>query len=416
MSAVWPADPDQPVCATVSNQARRTIADRDHNLNNTQRITLASFLAYFIMAAMLSPIGIISGPMAEYFDEPVTAITAGFSWLTVGILVGAIAALFVLEWFRLKTLMLCLYACIVACLVSLTLHDQLALIRFALGCIGVCCGLGLAGAALTISRTYSAERRASMLVITDSSFSIGGFACSLVAAYLVAQGFHWSGVYQFVAVVAAIVMMLAATSGFPATYAVSGPGDDSGTTRWPAGVWLCLVALLLYTLGQSAILLWIPNYAGTALGAAADEAGLIVSRFWSGMFLAQLLVSWWVTRVGVRRVLWLAAGGCTLMSIPMWMLCDVGRLQLMAFAWGFSNLALLKVVLSFGTQLVPVPTARLVSGLLLGATCGTAVSPWLTSQVVELGDNHRVLQFGTACFVTMSLLLLAATRLHRAHR
>ena len=36
-------------------------------LDNNKRITLVSFLAYFVMSGMLAPIGIISGPMAELF-------------------------------------------------------------------------------------------------------------------------------------------------------------------------------------------------------------------------------------------------------------------------------------------------------------------------------------------------------------
>ena len=61
-------------------------------LNNRHRITLAAFLAYFLMSGMLAPIGIISAPMAAALEIPVTAATASFSWLTIGILIGAIIA------------------------------------------------------------------------------------------------------------------------------------------------------------------------------------------------------------------------------------------------------------------------------------------------------------------------------------
>jgi TsgA-like MFS transporter len=61
--------------------------------------------------------------------------------------------------------------------------------------------------------------------------------------------------------------------------------------------------------------------------------------------------------------------------------------------------------------MVSVPSPRLVAGLLLGATTGTAVSPWLTSQVVVKSDNYAVLLFGTGCFAVMTGLLIVATRL-----
>ena len=142
------------------------------DLNNKNRITLISFLGYFVMSGMLAPIGIISAPMSEYFGQPITELIAHFSWLTFGILAGAVIALLVFDLIRLKRLMVILYCLIIACLVSFALHDNLDWIWPALGLVGVCCGVGLAGAALIISRTYDADRRASMLVITDGSLAL----------------------------------------------------------------------------------------------------------------------------------------------------------------------------------------------------------------------------------------------------
>jgi hypothetical protein len=47
---------------------------------------------------------------------------------------------------------------------------------------------------------------------------------------------------------------------------------------------------------------------------------------------------------------------------------------------------------------------------LLGATLGTALSPWVTSYIVEVASAYVVLQFGTACYVVLSVLLLVASR------
>lgn len=129
------------------------------------------------------------------------------------------------------------------------------------------------------------------------------------------------------------------------------------------------------------------------------------------MFAAQLFVSWWVFKIGVRKIVVLAASACTIFTVPLWIFTDIDTLLIMATVWGFSNLALLKVVLSFTTQMVTIPSPRLVAGILLGATMGTAVSPSITSQVVVMSDNYVVLLFGTGCFVLMTGLLIAATRL-----
>jgi len=380
-------------------------------LNNKKRLTLVSFLAYFVMSGMLAPMGIISGAMSEHFGQPVTEITARFSWLTVGILIGAIIALVIFDLFRLRRLMIAVYGIILISLISLFLFNNLFYVGVALGLVGVCCGIGLAGAALVISRTYETEQRASMLVITDGSFSVAGIVCSWIAIFLVAQEFHWSGVYQFVALITAVIIVLSLGSTFPTTEAEQ--HDSTRSDNWPIAVWLCIIGLFLYTLGQWSFLLWLPSYAETQLGAPRDQAGQLVSQFWTGMFVAQIFVAWWVLKVGVPRLVTIAGVTTCLFSIPLWISKDINVLIILSAIWGFANLGLLKVVLSFATQMLRQPPARLVSTLLLGATIGTASSPWISSQIVTATNTHFVLQFGTGCYVALTILLLTASRLYR---
>ncbi len=377
-------------------------------MSNLQRISLASFLAYFVMSGMLAPIGIVTGPMAEYFGESVPAVTARFSWLTVGIFVGAVAALFVFAWVRIRYLMIGLYALLAASVMSLGFADGLLSVGLRLGLVGCCCGIGLAAAALTIARSYDDSRRASMLVITDGSFSVAGIVTAWLAVYFLAQGSGWHAVYQFVGVVALLVLVLALISKFPEM-----PEAETSfgqMRRWPPAAWLCVVSLSLYTIGQNSILWWLPQHAQANLGASAETAGQFVGQYWSGMFAAQIFVAWWVYKVGVRTLLRLGATTTLLLSLPFWLLPDAGGFMWLAAAWGFANLGLLKIVLSYGTDVAEITSSQLVAVLLLGATTGTAVSPWLSSQIVALGDSVDALRFGSACFALMLVLLGLASR------
>ena len=355
--------------------------------------------------------GIISGSMSEHFGVPVTEITARFSWLTFGVLAGAVIALFIFDLFNLKKLLIAVYAVILAALISLMFSDSLFSVGAAMGIVGVCCAIGLAGAALVISRTYDTEQRASMLVITDGSFSVAGIVCSWIAIFLIGQEYHWAGVYQFVALVAAVIIFLSLGSTFPSTEVEH--SDVSCKEKWPLAVWLCIVGLFLYTLGQWCFLLWLPTYVEAELGAPADQGGQLLGQFWTGMFLAQLFVAWWVLRVGVSRLVMIAGVTTSLFSIPLWIVKDMNTLIILSALWGFANLGLLKIALSFATQMVRRPTARLISTLILGATLGTACAPWVTSNIVAATNTYFVLQFGTACYVALTILLFTASYLHR---
>ena len=382
-------------------------------MSNQVRITLISFLAYFIMSGMLSPIGIIIGPMAEHFEQPITVISSLFSWLTFGILLGSVLALVVFDWLALKPLLLLLYTAITLSLATLSIFDDLQVIAAALGLVGVCCGIGLAGAATIISTTYEADRRASMLVITDGSFSIAGIVCSSVAIYLLSQQVPWFGAYAFVALIGVVVVLLTLVSRLPRVEPAPEQvlaNVESPAARWPAPVWLCIGSLFLYTLGQYSLLWWLPTYIESTLLVPREQAGEVVSQFWSGMLVAQLFVAWWVLKIGVQRLIIIGSISTSLCSVPLWLVTDIEALLILAFVWGVANLGLLKIIISFATLTVSTPTPRLVSGLLLGATLGTAVSPWVTSYLVEVASAYFVLQFGTACYVVLSVLLLVASR------
>ena len=379
---------------------------RAMTFSDTQRVTAVSFLTYFLLSSMLAPIGIISAPMAEHFGQSITEATRQFSWLTGGNLIGAILALFVFDWFRLKNLIISIYTVIAGVLASLIIVDDLVLSSLVLGVVGLGSGIGLAGGALTISRVYQRDQRASMLIITDGCFSVAGFTTGWLATYLVASQFQWSAIYLCVGILAVVIVLLTTLSEFPATALEE--ADDSGVepSPWPLSVWLCVACLFLYTLGQYSMLFWLPNYAETILGAKPTQAGGLVGQFWLGMFFAQIFVAWWVYRIGLRNLVTIGAISTLIFSIPLWNLSSPELLSVAVLLWGFGNFSLLKGVLSLATQLVSAPSARLISLMLLGATMGTALSPFVTSKIVELTDNHTILAFSSCCYAALALLIL----------
>jgi len=177
---------------------------------------------------------------------------------------------------------------------------------------------------------------------------------------------------------------------------------------WPIGAWLCIGALFIYTLSQFSLLLWLPNFAETKLGVPPEDAGLLISRFWTGMLVSQIFVAWWVLKIGVQKTVAIGAVATALSTIAFWSVPQIQLLVVFSFVCGVVNLGLLKVILSLATQMMRVPPPRLVSALLLGATTGTSVSPWISSRIVEATSNNTVLIICTVgYFVVAGLVILA---------
>lgn len=365
--------------------------------------------------------------MAEHFGVGVPDIINGFGWLTYGLLLGAVLAIYVVHRLPLRLVQLCMFASVAASLLGLRTLDELLMVKLLLGITGTCLGIGLAAAAATIAGTYAHDRRASMLVITDAFFSIAGWVCAAATLYFIAQALHWSSGYLVVAAVALVVVGLAAVSEFPThqdaqldkgAHADTRSKDDSlpGFESWPVGVWLCIVALCLYTLGQYAMLWWLPQHLQSTQGAAAQDAGAVVGQFWAGMFAAQLFVSWWVLKIGVQKLVLIACSSAWLLSLPLWLVTDLSLIPWLGALWGFGNLAFLKIGLSFATELLPAPSPRLVSALLFGATIGTAISPYVSSTIVSSYGTLTVLQFSSVCYFGIVVLMIVAQALSSRER
>ena len=356
------------------------------------------------MSGVLAPIAIVSAPMAEQFGLAQTDMTSRFSWLTIGTLIGSGAAVVLLNEVRLRTAMVFLYGLIALALGSLGFAHSVIVIQVIFGAVGVACGIGLAVAAAAISRTYDSRARGSVLVITDSFFSIAGFICAGLAAFLVQQALAWSWVYVFVGLIALGVVVLALVTDFPEVTELETSAREP-MSSWPWSAWCALVALCFYTLGQSCLLLWLPQFAELSYGLSPGEAGSLVAQFWLGMCIGQIVAAFVVLAVGVRTLLWVAVVCCLVGSIAIWAFDSPTWLWLLVLLWGVGNFGLLKLVIAVTADLTRSPSPGLLSSMLFGATAGTAMGPWVSSQLVEFGGAKLSLQFGSGAYLLVVLLI-----------
>ena len=208
-------------------------------LNNNNRITFGSFLAYFIMSAIISPLGVISGPVAEHFQITLTAANASFSYLTSGVFIGTLIAVFIFDYIKLRQIVVGGAAIICSSLYAIYAVDSFQVFTLCLGLIGVSCGIELSAAAVVIAKIYDEKLRASMLLLTDSFYSMAGVISTTLAGMLLARQFHWSSAYLLAFVVAFGIAAIALLSRYPATgRAVAKSPKDDGERRWPLSVHL----------------------------------------------------------------------------------------------------------------------------------------------------------------------------------
>lgn len=385
-------------------------------LSNNNRITFGSFLAYFVMSAVISPLGLISGPISQHFGISLTSANAAFTYLTSGVFIGTLIAIFIFDYFKLKKIIAAGAAIICLSIYSIYAFDNFVSFTFCLGLIGISCGIELSAAAVVITKIYDEKMRASMLLLTDSSYSIAGVISTTLAGMLLARQFHWSSAYLLAFIVSAGIAAIAIFSRYPETGTVAPTRRTAkvGTkTHWPMAVHIIGLSILIYLIGFVTIYSWVPNYAQELLTLSAEASSEVVSRFFLGMFIGQLIMFFLVLRFSLRALVFTYASMAALMTFFLWNVNTGLQLQIAMLVLGLATGGLLKTVLTYGTTAVNNPSPKMVSYLIFYAGLGTAIAPFITSMIVDQFSMRAVLQFATLCYVSMLTLILVAFKLAR---
>jgi fucose permease len=372
---------------------------------DTGRITLGGFLAYFVMSAIISPLGVISAPIATYYDISTATATATFTYLTTGILIGTLVAIFIFDFVRLKQVVIGGVILIVACIYAIYAIRIFSVFAVSLGLIGIGCGIELSAAAVVISKSYAEKMRASMLLLTDSFYSIAGVLSTVLAGWFVAREYHWSSAYLLATLASVVIVGLALSSKYPDTK-VDAEKSTLATENWPISVHLVGVAMLVYLIGFVSIYSWVPNYAQEAFGASVESSGIVVSRFFLGMIIGQLVMFFLVLKFPLRNLIIIYAILATLITTSLWLVGTADHLQLAMLTLGLATGGLFKTVLTFGTTIVNDPSPKMVSYFIFHAGLGTAVAPFISSLIVESWDMSAALQLVSVCYGLMVVLLL----------
>jgi len=378
---------------------------------NRVALTLASFLAYFALSGMLAPIGILVQPSAAALGVSAGEMVRTLGFFSTGTLAGSLAAVVLLPSVKLRTLTLSVYGvacCVLLCL--LLMPTDLRAIAAMLCVLGACLGIGLAQAALVISRIYSETYRPSMLVATDGSFSLAGFVTASATVFLLTQGAPWASIYGLILAVVLVIFVAAFWLEFPENVRSEDPEDAGLSVRaWSRTIWFLAAALFCYTFGQSSFLIWLPSFAQISIGLSAAESGHLVGQYWLGMFIGQILTVVIVVRLGAVKMSFIGALGC-FMAAALLFTYPVSLVSpsMLALIWGVCNFGLLKCLISQATLAFNETPAGLIPSLLLAASLGTACSPLASSWMVEALGVAAGMMTGLVSLAAVLLLVVAA--------
>jgi TsgA-like MFS transporter len=378
---------------------------------NKVALTLLAFMTYMVMAGLMTQIGVLISPMSDYLGISITASASMFSLLTGGTFAGTFVAMLVYSRFPIQRILQCNYLTflvLLILLVSLDIRLQWVVSVY-LFMLGLCCGVGLAGGAVLISKLYNEQKRASAFLATDCSFSLGGYVFPSLAIMLLAANQLWMVSYATVGVLAILILVACFLLSFPENREVIETdlvATAKPTSIWTPRVFIIALALCCYLTTQTTFLTWAPNYLQQVLGLDATLAASAVGNYWGPSIFGLLAVTLLVMKVPTRPLLLTVLLIAIILSALLYTTQDPDVFLSITLALGFMTSCIFKLAISVGSQQIHSAPPILVTFLLCAATIGSTAAPALSAIVVSIFGVSSAMLMTVIGFVLVAILIV----------
>ena len=368
-------------------------------------VVLGCFLTYAALSGLVSQIGTLSALIAGQFSKPLTQAAAQFSWFSTGITVGSLLSLVACVYLSLRRALFVCYSVFIAGLLSIGALDSWTSLPVLFFVIGAAGSLGLNTGAVTLSLSFSGRQQAAALLITDIFFAGAGIVVAPVSVSLIESGAPWYVSFWLLAAVSTAILVIAFFGRYPQT--ARERQEPLRKRVWPLSVYLSALGLALYLCAQITIMIWLPNFIDTGLNAGMDVGAMTVSRYWTGMVIGQIILVILLLHCPPRYLLFGILIISVFVSCGLWLSDAPPMLALISIGLGLSNAGILKLTISFASSLVEHPQ-RVVTFLLFSSACGQAVSPLVSSGLVETFGMRFGLQLASGLYLLTAITLICA--------
>ncbi len=378
-------------------------------MKNKITLTAISFLANFIMAGFATQFGMLVEPLANTFDANVNEVASIFSLLNGGALAGTIAAFFLIEKVGIKRMTVLCYGAIAAAALSLYVAPSLFIVMLGMTVIGFCGGVGLCIAGTIVVSVWKDKIQSTMLVVQDATFNIAGVIFPLITTYALTNAMNWSISYLSVGVVALATMFVALLTNFNQCGGESG-AEQEAKSEWNFGIISGGVGLFLGMLALYTFLTWAPMFVKEKFDIPFEQAGNIITQYWSAALVGALVSTVIVSRMKIQTFL------LTIISVAMVITSVIVTtdklewLSYLTYGYGFACAALYNAFIAYGVSFVRNATSKNVSYILISGSAGAMFSPAISSVMESVVGLQTVMYAIPVIYAVVVAMLVVSMK------
>ena len=382
-------------------------------MNNKITLTAISFLANFIMAGFATQFGMLIEPIAEKFAANVNEVASIFSLLNGGALAGTIAAFFFIEKMGIKRMTLISYSLVALSALALHLTNSLQVVMVAMTLIGFCGGIGLCIAGTIVVSVWQEKLQSTMLVVQDATFNIAGVIFPLITTYALTSSLSWSYSYLAVGLVAFGTVIITLFTHF-SICEQSSTTQEKQQSEWNLGIISGGIGLFLGMLALYTFLTWAPLFVKQKFDIPFEDAGNIITQYWSAALVGALISTVIVTRVKIHHFLVGIIALAMVITAAIVSTNNLNWIAYLTYGYGFVCAALYNAFIAYGVSFVKKASSKNVSYILISGSAGAMFSPAISSFFERIIGLQTVMYVIPLLYAAIFMLLIVSSRMKPA--
>lgn len=379
-------------------------------MKNKISLTLLSFLANFVMAGFATQFGMLIEPIAEKFSANVNEVASIFSLLNGGALAGTIVAFFLIEKIGVKRMTLISYVSIALSAAALHFTGSLNVVMIAMTVIGLCGGVGLCIAGTIVVSVWKGKIQSTMLVVQDATFNVAGVVFPLITTYALSHALSWSYSYLAVGIVALATATIALATNFQLVENQTSAENGKDESEWNLGIISGGVGLFLGMLALYTFLTWAPMFVKTKFDIPFEEAGNIITQYWSAALIGALVSTVIVSRVKIQHFIMGMISLALIITSLIVTTDNLAWIGYLTYGYGFACAALYNAFIAYGVSFVKSASSRNVSYILISGSAGAMFSPAISSLFESIIGLQTVMYAIPVIYALIIAMLLVSNK------
>ncbi|XBC41533.1 MAG: MFS transporter TsgA [Buchnera aphidicola (Nurudea yanoniella)] len=340
-----------------------------------------SFCSYSLTGALIIVTGVILGNVSEYFHVSIIQMSNTFTLLNAGILI----AIFLNSWFiniiSIKKQLILGFIFTIISIYMLMFYHTLQSFSLSIFILGIVSGLTMSIGTFLITYLYEGNKRASILLLTDSCFSMSGIIFPIIATSLIFHHITWYWIYPLIGILYLIIFILAINLKFPILYYKK--KKNKNTETWNISIFYLSISALLYILGQLSFISWIPEYIVKSIHLDITQAGKLVSNFWMSYMIGMWAFSFILKYFDLKNIIIYLTGISTLLIYMFNNTYNYNLLQLIILSLGFFSSTIYTIIITLASRETKKPSPKIINFILTSGTIGTLLTFIVTGPIVK---------------------------------